>query len=68
MLLVARLFMAGEIKLMLEAATSTPPAPPTRSPNLPASNRVSILKRKTADATTCAVRMAVQRPVQPTGP
>ncbi|MBY0410971.1 MAG: BREX system P-loop protein BrxC [Burkholderiaceae bacterium] len=51
-LLVARLFMAGEIKLMLEGSDLDPASaadPLTKSARF---KQVSILKRKTADATT----------------
>jgi hypothetical protein len=51
-LLVARLFMAGEIKLMLEGNDLDPAStadPLTKSARF---KQVSILKRKTADATT----------------
>jgi len=50
-LLIARLFMSGEIKLMLEGSDLDPVSaadPLTRSARF---NKVSILKRKTADAT-----------------
>jgi len=51
-LLVARLFMAGEIKLLLEGSDLDPASaadPLTKSARF---KQVSILKRKTADATT----------------
>jgi hypothetical protein len=51
-LLIARLFMSGEIKLMLEGSDLDPASaadPLTKSARF---NKVSILKRKTADATT----------------
>lgn len=51
-LLVSRLFMAGEIKLMLEGSDLDPASaadPLTKSARF---KQVSILKRKTADATT----------------
>ncbi len=51
-LLIARLFMAGEIKLMLEGSDIDPASaadPLTKSVRF---KQVSILKRKTADATT----------------
>jgi hypothetical protein len=51
-LLIARLFMAGEIKLVLEGSDLDPASamePLTKSARF---KQVSILKRKTADATT----------------
>jgi len=50
-LLIARLFMSGEIKLMLEGSDLDPAAAADPLTKFARFNKVSILKRKTADAT-----------------